>query len=53
MPDKSQPDGILKCEIRELVNRRKDVKALMKKAPPDSDHYKQVCYCLEIIKLGL
>lgn len=42
MPDAGKPDGILKCEIRELVNRRREVKYLMKKVKPGSDIYTQV-----------
>lgn len=42
MPDPAKPDGILKNEIRELVNRRREVKNLMKKVKPGSELYTQV-----------
>lgn len=42
MPDRSKPDGILKTEIKELVDRRKEVKNLMRRVSCDSDLYKQV-----------
>jgi len=42
MPESEKPDGILKREIRELVNRRRDVKNLMQKTKPGSELYAQV-----------
>lgn len=44
MPGESKPDGILKKEIRELVNRRREVKNLMKKVDVKSVLYKQVTF---------
>uniref|UniRef100_A0A183CEG6 DNA polymerase n=1 Tax=Globodera pallida TaxID=36090 RepID=A0A183CEG6_GLOPA len=40
-PGSSRPDGILKTEIRKLVNRRREVKELMNKEKAGSDKYKQ------------
>uniref|UniRef100_A0A1I8B2I3 DNA polymerase n=1 Tax=Meloidogyne hapla TaxID=6305 RepID=A0A1I8B2I3_MELHA len=40
-PGSSRPDGILKNEIRKLVNRRKEVKKLMSKEKHDSEKYQQ------------
>ena len=41
-PGSSRPDGLLKTEIRKLVNRRRDVKRLMNDEKPGSDKYQQV-----------
>ncbi|CAK5059389.1 unnamed protein product [Meloidogyne enterolobii] len=48
-PGSSRPDGILKNEIRKLVNRRKEVKKLMSKEKHDSEKYQQY----NIRQLGL
>jgi DNA polymerase alpha subunit A len=42
MPESGKPEGILKREIRELVNRRREVKSLMQKAKPGSEQHTQV-----------
>ena len=42
VPDSNVPEGILPNEIRELVRRRREVKALMKKCDSKSAQYKQV-----------
>lgn len=49
MPGDSKPDGILKKEIRELVNRRREVKNLMKKVDMKSITYRQVIFLLCIV----
>ncbi|CAK5056119.1 unnamed protein product [Meloidogyne enterolobii] len=48
-PGSSRPDGILKNEIRKLVNRRKEVKKIMSKEKHDSEKYQQY----NIRQLGL
>ncbi|KAH7725302.1 DNA polymerase alpha catalytic subunit [Aphelenchoides avenae] len=49
VPDSSVPEGILPSEIRELVRRRREVKALMKKCDSKSAPYKQY----DIRQMGL
>ncbi|KAI1722465.1 DNA polymerase family B domain-containing protein [Ditylenchus destructor] len=40
-PGSSKPDGMLKSVISELVNRRKEIKSLIKTTTPGSNLYKQ------------
>lgn len=41
-PGSSRPDGLLKTEIRKLVNRRREVKEWMSRERVGTDKYKQV-----------